>query len=239
MHLPPLALALHPICDRASSRYDLGGILVNRKSGSTTASAVATDGRFMAAVQWNDNRNGEPRQDEFSAIIPEKDCKGALAAIRKIPRKYADIREAVLSEAEQPAKLPLAVTGPGTTWQTETEPLEGRFPSWRDVFPRIDETNSVSVCIDPSMLVELLKIAALATTDAARGVTLTMTLDDDTSKPMAARAQDRPLMVSVTHVTGHHDERVCGIVMPIRRHDQSERRGDNEPLLPDWAPNRS
>jgi len=71
-----------------------------------------------------------------------------------------------------PRCLPIRATDGTASYAIENARADGRFPKWRDVFPRwAPSKDPVSITLDPRYVSELAQVCgALATTDASRGI---------------------------------------------------------------------
>lgn len=126
-------LATHT--DSESIRYALGGIELSSTAIHTTA--VATDGRRLAVVQWRTDRD---RSDVDNGTKPTiVDAKTIKAIGKKRPcitargKNPQSDRACIVASDNR-----LTVEAGPTT--TETKPLLGRYPKWRDVLPIQDHT---------------------------------------------------------------------------------------------------
>lgn len=76
MNIPAKTLStLAPICDTESSRYALGGVRLERQ-GDSTCFAIATDGRRLTCIEWQDSDTPKAeRVDGYATTIPADACK--------------------------------------------------------------------------------------------------------------------------------------------------------------------
>jgi len=111
--------------DSESSRYALGGVLVELTSDGITA--VATDGRRLAKQEGPAKSVGGHKSGENMTIIPTR-------AMQLIERALADNEENLQLTARENDVL---VRSGRTTIYSRL--VEGRYPKWRDVFPRRDD----------------------------------------------------------------------------------------------------
>ncbi|HUS92412.1 MAG TPA: class I SAM-dependent methyltransferase [Phycisphaerae bacterium] len=143
MLVPRQVFNLHKVCDTDSSRYALGGVRFSRtKDGAPTA--VATDGRRLVAVTWEEDSAAEypqipgcdpsPNGGDFAAIVPKAVCQKApkLAPVTRICPK--PILQNVVLDEHATKPLRIAATNLEETEQLQPTGVEGRFPRWTDVF---------------------------------------------------------------------------------------------------------
>ncbi|MFM8734251.1 MAG: DNA polymerase III subunit beta [Pirellulales bacterium] len=139
--------------DNESSRYALGGVLVEFASSSVIA--VGTDGRRLARMQGPAAAKG-----------------GAVGDAQPIvPARAMQLIERCLGAAEQPVHVAvrpseiLVKTG-GTTISARL--VDGRFPRWRDVFPERPDARRVQLVAGP--LLAAVRQAAIVTSEQSKGV---------------------------------------------------------------------
>jgi DNA polymerase III subunit beta len=140
--------------DNESSRYALGGVLVEFTENGIVA--VATDGRRLAKQEGPAKSVGGHHQSDKMTIIPTK-------ALQLIERAIAGNEENVQICARDNDLL--LRSGKSTIY---TRLVEGRFPKWRDVFPRRDGTTQVELTVGP--FYAAVRQAAIVTSDEHRGV---------------------------------------------------------------------
>jgi len=144
--------------DSESSRYALGGVLVELTAGSGPAGsviAVGTDGRRLAKMEGPVATAGG-RPADGQPIVPAR----ALQLV-----------ERCLGAAEQPVHLAvrpaeILVRSGATTISARL--VEGRFPRWRDVLPERSEATRVTVAVGP--LLAAVRQAAIVTSEQSKGV---------------------------------------------------------------------
>jgi DNA polymerase-3 subunit beta len=138
-------------CDVDSTRYQLGGVLVESQDGSLRM--VATDGRRLSVVE----SDAVGTAGGSSAIIPQK----GLQTIAKAFQSDAEVRLMITSNA-------VAVSS--ETTYVETRLVEGRFPQWQKVLPDTDRHTRIS--LEAAPFVSLLRQAAVVADPMSRGVDL-------------------------------------------------------------------
>lgn len=142
--------------DNESSRYALGGVLIELSGEQITG--VGTDGRRLARQQGPGCGVGE-QQGTSSAIIPTR-------SMQLLERALADSDEDIFLAARDNDVL---VKSQRTTVYTRL--VEGRFPKWRDVFPRIEQMTRIELTAGPFH--SAVRQAAIVTSEQHRGVDFT------------------------------------------------------------------
>jgi DNA polymerase-3 subunit beta len=143
--------------DNESSRYALGGVLLEYAAGKLTA--VGTDGRRLAVMEGPANSVGNYKGPDGMTIVPTK-------AMQLIERTLADGDAEVQLVARANdilVRTPRAVI--------YSRLVEGRFPKWRDVFPKRENAQKISMVVGPSH--SAVRQAAIVTSEESRGVDLT------------------------------------------------------------------
>lgn len=140
--------------DPQSSRYALGGVLW--EFGAATLTAVGTDGRRLAKMEGPALAVGDVEATEQPTIVPTRSLQ---------------LIERSLSDAD--AKVQLATTGNNVIVQSPRLTLtsrlvEGRFPRWRDVFPRRESSVTIDLPVGPFHAA--VRQAAIVTSEESRGV---------------------------------------------------------------------
>lgn len=146
--------------DRENSRYALGAVLVERdESGKPIV--VATDGRKLFSVTWDEDAAGDypPVGDQthvagFSALIPVDAIK-KIIGMAKVPTRMESskpiLRNVLLEEKTASASMVrFAATNIDTTERQEVKQADGRFPKWRDCIRVPIDRRSVGV--DPRFI---------------------------------------------------------------------------------------
>jgi DNA polymerase III subunit beta len=140
--------------DNESSRYALSGVLIELSANGITA--VATDGRRLARQEGPATSVGGHKSGETMTIIPTR-------AMQLIERAIADNEENILLAARENDVL---VKSSRATIYTRL--VEGRFPKWRDVFPRHDTSAKIELTVGP--FYAAVRQAAIVTSEERRGV---------------------------------------------------------------------
>jgi DNA polymerase-3 subunit beta len=139
--------------DSESSRYALGGVLVEVKDGNPTW--VATDGRRLACVETETDQ----AVDDSQTILPGRLV--ALAASLAVGDGSVQIE----ADAKE-----VRFTLDGTTITGRL--VEGKFPRWRDV---LGEPEGEPTVIDVAELLQSVQSAAIVTSEQSKGITLAWT----------------------------------------------------------------
>ena len=139
--------------DSESSRYALGGVLVEVADGNPTW--VATDGRRLACVETETDQ----AVDDSQTILPGRLV--ALAASLAVGDGSVQIE----ADAKE-----VRFTLDGTTITGRL--VEGKFPRWRDV---LGEPEGEPTVIDVTELLSSVQSAAIVTSEQSKGISLTWT----------------------------------------------------------------
>lgn len=151
--------SLHPATASDDTRYALGGIYVDPKSGE----CVATDGHILvrAAKAAEVSAEEYPGKANGATINPSAEVSGLLDAnalldaAKRTPRKpYAPILEhvAVLSRtAFHATDLSQSTTITG-------QELDGNFPDWRAVISKVPE-DANTFTLNADLIATLVKVA--------------------------------------------------------------------------------
>jgi DNA polymerase-3 subunit beta len=140
--------------DTESSRYALGGILLEFEAEKATA--VGTDGRRLAKMEGPCQTVGTCERDDMTTIVPAK-------SMQLIERAMTDLDAEVRIAAHTNDilfKSPRAMI--------YSRLVEGRFPKWRDVFPTRREAVKIELAVGP--LYSALRQAAIVASDESRGI---------------------------------------------------------------------
>jgi DNA polymerase-3 subunit beta len=143
--------------DNESSRYALGGVLVELSDNAITA--VATDGRRLARQEGPATSVGGHVSGDTMTIIPTR-------AMQLLERALADNEENIQLAARENDIL---VKSGGATIYSRL--VEGRYPKWRDVFPRREGMLKIELSVGPFHAA--VRQAAIVTSDERRGVDFT------------------------------------------------------------------
>jgi DNA polymerase-3 subunit beta len=140
--------------DTESSRYALGGVLLEMEEGTITA--VATDGRRLAKMAGSaESVEGHVTGDTMT-IVPAR-------SMQLIERALAEADADVLVAAR--ANDVLIKTPKATIY---SRLVEGRFPKWRDVFPVRQHAVNIDITVGP--MFSALRQAAVVSDEESRGI---------------------------------------------------------------------
>ena len=142
--------------DTESSRYALGGVLLEFEDERITA--VATDGRRLAKMEGPVRKVGAGKLGEGSTIVPGR-------AMQLMERAITEA-DAAVQVAARPNDI--LVRSPRATIYSRL--VEGRFPKWREVLPRRQDSARVQLAVGP--LYSAIRQAAVVASDESRGVNL-------------------------------------------------------------------
>lgn len=143
--------------DAESSRYALGGILLEMTDD--TMIAVGTDGRRLAKMEGAITKIGNPLVDGTATIVPSR-------AMQLMERSLPD-GDTLVQLA--PRSNDLLLKEPNGVFYTRL--VEGRFPKWRDVLPKRQDSNRIDIPVGP--MYSALKQAAIVSNEESRGVDFT------------------------------------------------------------------
>lgn len=143
--------------DNESSRYALGGVLVELVENGLTA--VATDGRRLARQEGAATSVGGHVSGDNMTIIPTR-------AMQLLDRALADNDENIQLAARDNDIL--VKSGRATVY---SRLVEGRYPKWRDVFPRREGMVKIEMTVGPFHAA--VRQAAIVTSEERRGVDFT------------------------------------------------------------------
>lgn len=140
--------------DTESSRYALGGVLLEMEAEKITA--VGTDGRRLAKMEGPAESVGGHETGDTMTIVPTH-------SMQLIERSLTDLDAEILLAA-RPNDL-LVKSNNATIY---TRLVEGRFPKWRDVFPTRTKAVAIDVTVGP--FYSALRQAAVVANDESRGI---------------------------------------------------------------------
>lgn len=143
--------------DNESSRYALGGVLLEYQAGKITA--VGTDGRRLAVMEGPCQATGGYKGADSATIVPTR-------AMQLIERTVSDADAEVQVVAR--ANDVLVRTQRAVIY---SRLVEGRFPKWKDVFPKREGVQRISLSVGPTF--SAVRQAAIVTSEESRGVDLT------------------------------------------------------------------
>jgi DNA polymerase-3 subunit beta len=142
--------------DSESSRYALGGVLL--EMDDKTITAVGTDGRRLAKMQGVLKKVGNPQTGSTTIV----------------PSRAMQLMERILPDSEVPVQLSarandLLMKEPNGIFYTRL--VEGRFPKWRDVLPKRESSNRIDIPVGP--MYSALRQAAIVASEESRGIDFT------------------------------------------------------------------
>jgi DNA polymerase-3 subunit beta len=143
--------------DAESSRYALGGVLLELTADKITA--VGTDGRRLAMMEAPAQGVGGHATGDDMTIVPTR----SMHLIEKILTE-PDAEVHVAARANE-----VLVKSPRATLYSRL--VEGRFPKWRDVFPKRPDAVRIELSVGP--LYSAVRQAAIVTSEESRGVDFT------------------------------------------------------------------
>ena len=143
--------------DNESSRYALGGVLLEMTANQITA--VGTDGRRLARMEAPAKSVGGHETGDNMVIVPTR-------AMHLVERSVTD----------PDAEIQITARGNDVLFRSPrvviyARLVEGRFPKWRDVFPRRTDGTQIEMVVGP--LYSAVRQAAIVTSEESRGVDFT------------------------------------------------------------------
>jgi len=256
MLIPPSVFELHKLADANASHYVLGGVRFERDPAGKPV-AVATNGWVLLAVQWSECPAKEypagsvglssEHVADFVTIVPVDACKKA----GKLPPKQSPkpiLKNVLLDESSTNGNVSMAGWDCEAVQSLKPTTLQGRYPKWRDIFPREADDRTVSVQVNARPLIDLLQTMCKVSGDKEQLVTMTLTLDPPTSyeldddgnpqtAPMASRGRTHPIIISGAteelngfNVGGENEMLLSGMVIP------SDKCKPGEERHPKWIP---
>jgi len=143
--------------DNESSRYALGGVLLELTANGLTA--VSTDGRRLSRQEGPAKSIGGHTTGDNTTIVPTK-------AMQLIERALADNEDNIQLAVRENDVL---IRSGRTTIYARL--VEGRFPRWRDVFPRREGMLKIELTVGP--FYAAVRQAMIVTSEERRGVDFT------------------------------------------------------------------
>lgn len=195
--------------DMESSRYALGGVLVELEDGKIIA--VGTDGRRLAKMEGPAEQvNGHKTGDNTTIIRTQ--------SVRQITRVIND----------NDGQVQMACRSNDVLIRTEritcySRLVEGRFPRWRDVFPARREAAKIPLTVGP--LHSALRQAAVVTDTESRGIDFTfgegtLTLAAATAELGQSRV-DLPIAYDGPQIIVRLDHRFVSDFLKVLSQDQN------------------
>ena len=143
--------------DTESSRYALGGVLLEMTADRIIG--VGTDGRRLAKQEGPATAVEGHETGDTMTIVPGR-------AMQLIERALGDAEENIQIAARENDVL--VRSGPTTIY---SRLVEGRYPTWRDVFPRSEGMAKVELTV--GLFHAAVRQAAIVTSEDRRGVDFT------------------------------------------------------------------
>ena len=140
--------------DNESSRYALGGVLLEMNSSNLVA--VGTDGRRLAKMEGPVEVVGAVDLGASNTIVPSK-------SMGLIDRALGNPEEEVTVSLSDGHLLVRTSTAMITTGL-----VEGRFPKWKEVFPNFTDPSEINLTVGP--VYSKLRQASIMTSDESRGI---------------------------------------------------------------------
>ena len=145
--------------DTESSRYALGGVLLEFDSEKLTA--VGTDGRRLAKMEGAITTVGDYKGSGSMTIVPSKSMQLIDRALAADPEMQVQI----VTRSND-----VLIRTPNATIYSRL--VDGRFPKWRDVIP--SDRDSKDVALNVGTLFSAVRQAAIVSSDDSRGIDFTL-----------------------------------------------------------------
>lgn len=196
MLIPKSAFSVVTAVASEDTRYAISSVQVERAPDGR-AVAVATDGRRLHAMEWDDVETRAEFPDVgleseavegFAAIIPPAEWKAAGKSIPKGRKCFKPILgHAQLEEPGANGVVKFATTDGQATSRAEVPTVEGKFPKWRDVVPAYKVgTDAIEIGVNAHFLADAAMFAESVCNPESRGVRLT--IPTNPAKPMTLTA---------------------------------------------------
>jgi len=143
--------------DAESSRYALGGVLLELDGEDVTA--VGTDGRRLARMQGKGMSVGDHKTSGMSTIVPTR----AISLMERAVSESDGFVHLAARSNDLLLRTPRCVIF--------SRLVEGRYPNWRQVFPKRDQAIQIDMVVGP--LFAALRQAAIVTDHDSRGIDFT------------------------------------------------------------------
>jgi DNA polymerase-3 subunit beta len=175
-HVEMIAEAVAPATDNESSRFALGGIMLEMEAGRVLA--IGTDGRRLHVVKAPSLTQADGPLDVIAMPLV---FSGLVRAVKAIGRDVLGLRGKRLDDALAASSVEirrstldhmveLRWTAGDVIVAVQGREIEGRFPRWRDVFPEGCWHDGGTMTIDVAGGTAQMKAAGRVATDFAKGV---------------------------------------------------------------------
>ena len=214
MRVPRKVFTIAKCCDsHPGPRYALNGVKLTQGPVNGQPTAVATDGRILAAVTWE--TAGGTNIPADGLIIDAADCR-AIAKLGKPTARqmeqtpdHADV--SILADNCQVVALGC---GPKAGQERhDAAPVEGQFPKWREIVPTYKAP--VSIDLDPARLIQLLQALAPMAESGCLADSIRLTIE--TEPHIDGAHVQQPAMIPMTLSTGHLPDqcRAIGVIHTV------------------------
>lgn len=193
MSIPAQVFSIVDAAAEESTRYAINGVGLSVENGR--CQAACTDGRMMARLDWPPDAD-DPPPATFKAIA-SGDAWRATRRLLGLGPEAGRPQEATLTIGDASA---FTAKSEHATHTVDTATCDlAKFPDVKEVIPKYDETNSVTIAVDPLLLSTLLDIMrAAATSDESKAVVLTV--PNDRTSPLLLTSRDVEHGVNATCV---------------------------------------
>lgn len=175
--------------DTESTRYALGGILLEFADGMVTL--AATDSRRLAVASAACEKEGQPRAPEKATVVPTK----AMLLLERSIDATAQYVDVAVRDNDV-----LMRTGACTVY---SRLVEGRFPRYRDVIPR---NGAVNIPLPVAPFFAAVRQSQIITDEESRGVDFLFSNSQVTLRSQANDVGDSKIELPVEF--DHEDIRI-------------------------------
>ena len=168
--------------DTESTRYALGGLLLEFSEGLLTL--AATDSRRLAVSNAICERQGDPQTPARTTVVPTK----AMGLLERSIDAEADFVDIVVHDNDV-----LMRAGACTV---SSRLVEGRFPRYRDVIP---PNGSVNIPLSAGLFYSAVKQAQIVTDEETRGVDFQFTRQPLTLSSAASAVGDSRIELPIEY----------------------------------------
>lgn len=217
MLVPKQALSVVSCATRESTRYAIGGVLIERDKDGV-ARTVATDGRRLAVVTWPEcDPKDYPflvtvdtgiRCPGFCGVLATKDVKNLLKSLPKNSCKPALENIAIQEQVAKPGgaeTFECAATDLEAEQHWTLQTIEGSFPNWQSIVPE-EHPRAVRIRVNAKFLADACKLAFQFPGEYGTPI-VELTVEPESSGPSM-----RPLCITAEGEAG----KLTYVIMPVQ-----------------------
>lgn len=196
MLIPKCIFPVVKFSAKEKTRYALNSVLLDRKGNDGGPRAIATDGRRLIIVEWN-----EPEPDKYPTLEglphekPDKpNVEGTMVpvsawekACKAIPKmKFRPVLEHAIFDETDSETVRMGATDLETVEKFESRKLEGHYPEFDTIVPT-DLTDYVTLGVSPALLCETVKVVE---TIVGKGVPVRLHVPSDGNAAIVVEAKN-------------------------------------------------